>query len=114
MNFTRSGKSVHEASRVPRHSPGISRQASPRVFPSNGGETIRQSNPVSHASPKGSTKLDFSGYSGAREGAHQSRGLKIGSMRIGAGFTNQAAASAREKNRSKRRKPSSMRSIEVA
>jgi hypothetical protein len=71
------------------------------------------------------------------------RGLKMGSMRVGVGFTsypglayflggaeerqlsptrpgwttalqNQTAASAREKKRSRRRKPSSIRSMDVA
>src|SRR5215470_9447523 len=49
-----------------------------------------------------------------RERAPQILGLKTGSMRSGSGFTNQAAASARDKNRSRRRKPSSIRSMEVA
>jgi len=87
INFTRRGKSATEASCAPRQFAGISVQASPSVFPSYGPEAILQSTPVSHASPSGSVKLDFSGKSGANERAPQIRGLKMGSMRVGVGFT---------------------------
>jgi hypothetical protein len=114
MNFTRSGKSSVEVRFTPRHSAPISAHAVPSVFPANGPLAIRQSTPVSQASPNGSVKLVFSGKSGAKERAPQRRGLKIGSMRNGSGLTVYAAASAREKKRSRRRSPSSMRSMEVA
>ena len=114
INFTRRGKSFVEARFVPRHSMGISAQAAPSVFPENGPEVMRQSTPVSHASPSGAVKLDFSGKRGANERAPQMRGLKMGSMRVGVGLTVYDAASAREKKRSRRRKPSSIRSIDVA
>jgi len=72
---------------LPRHSAGISVQAAPSVFPVNGPEAMRQSTPVSQASPSGSVRLDFSGKSGASERAPQRRGLKMGTMRVGVGLT---------------------------
>src|SRR5882724_2945351 len=136
INFTRRGKSFVEARLVPRHSTGISAQASPSVFPANGPDATLQSTPVSQASPIGSVRFDFSGKRGANDRAPQILGLKMGSMRVGVGFTkclgfarvkavrksgswaaalhNQTAASARAKKRSMRRKPSSMRSMDVA
>src|SRR6266446_3225224 len=87
INFTRRGKSLVEARLVPRHSAGISAQASPSVFPANGPDAILQSTPVSHASPSGSLRFDFSGKTGASERAPQILGLKMGSMRVGVGFT---------------------------
>src|SRR5882724_5137702 len=114
INLTRSGKSLWEANREPRQSGGIAVHASPRLLPANGPEATLQSTPVSQASPRGSGRLVLSGYMGARERDPQIRGLKIGSMRVGSGFTNHAAASARLKKRARRRKPSSIRSMEVA
>src|SRR4029077_10782484 len=108
MNLIRIGKSPGPVKRVPRHSGGISRHASPNVFPAKGPETTLQSIPVSQASPIGSGKSDFSGYRGANERAPQMRGTKTGSIRNGSGFTIYDAASAREKNRSRRRRPSSI------
>src|SRR6202008_4479272 len=105
INFTRRGKSIAEARLVPRHSAVISVQAEPSVFPANGPEAIRQSTPVSQASPSDSSKFDFSGKSGTSERAPQRRGLKMGSMRVGVGLTAYEAASAREKNRFRRRNP---------
>src|SRR6266481_2677239 len=87
INFTRRGKSFVEARLVPRHSAGISAQASPSVFPVNGPDAILQSTPVSHASPSGSLRFDFSGKRGANDRAPQILGLKMGSMRVGVGFT---------------------------
>ena len=70
---------------------------------------------MSQASPIGSGEIRFFREKRReRTRAPDTLGLKIGSMRSGAGFTNYAAASAREKKRSRRRKPSSMRSMEVA
>src|ERR1700682_3405932 len=100
MNVTRIGKSAQEARCVPRQSTGISSHAAPSALPSKGPVAIRESTLVSQASPSGSTRLDFSGKSGAREREPQRRGLKIGSIRLGSGFINQAAASTRLKNRS--------------
>src|ERR1700738_2211887 len=114
MNLTRIGNSAQEPRCVPRQSTGISRHAAPTALPSKGPVAIRESTLVSQASPSGSAKFDFSGKSGAREREPQRRGLKIGSIRLGSGFINQAAASTRLKKRSRRRKPSSMRSMEVA
>lgn len=56
---------------------------------------------------------------GASERAPQMRGMNLGAMRVGtgrvdAGGTVYEAASARLKKRPRRRKPSSMRSMEVA
>src|SRR5260370_38039014 len=127
MNWTRSGKFTSLVSWLPRHSTGISVQAAPSVFPANVPEAMRQSTPVSQASPSGSSKFDFSGYRGARERAPQRRGLKMGSMLVGVGFTgglglalvaggsekrrlgaaalqSQTAASARERKRSRLRR----------
>src|SRR5258705_10126419 len=87
MNFTRRGKSSVEGRFVPRHSTGISAQACPRVLPANGPDATLQSTPVSHASPNGSLRFDFSGKRGANDRAPQILGLKIGSMRVGVGFT---------------------------
>src|SRR5712664_4564722 len=87
MNLTRRGTSVTAASWLPRHSTGISAQASPSVFPAKGPDAILQSTPVSHASPSGSLRFDFSGKRGANERAPQILGLKMGSMRVGVGFT---------------------------
>src|SRR6267143_3262849 len=87
MNLTRRGNSATAASWLPRHSTGISAQASPSVFPANGPVAILQSTPVSHASPSGSLKFDFSGRRGANECAPQILGLNMGSMRVGVGFT---------------------------
>ncbi len=119
INFTSNGKSGLEASLLPRHSADISRQASPSVFPANGPLEMRQSTPVSQASPSGSVRFVLSGNRGARDLAPQIRGLKMGSIRRGSGFsgetlTFQAAASTRVKKRSRRRSPSSMRSMDVA
>src|SRR6266852_3721358 len=114
MNLTRIGKSGMAVSLVPRHSGGISPHAAPKVFPAKGPVAILQSTPVSQASPSGSVRFDFSGKSGANERAPQRRGLKMGSMRVGVGLTVYDAASAREKKRSRRRSPSSIRSMEVA
>src|SRR5882724_7280867 len=87
MNLTRRGNSATAASWLPRHSTGISAQVSPSVFPANGPDAILQSTPVSHASPSGSLRFDFSGKTGASERAPQILGLKMGSMRVGVGFT---------------------------
>src|SRR5260370_33373268 len=114
MNLIRRGKLPGSAKRVPRHSGGISRHASPKVLPAKEPEATLQSTPVSQTSPIGSRKSDFSGKRGASERAPQMRGTNLGSMRNGSGFTNYDAASAREKKRSRRRSPSSMRSMEVA
>src|SRR6266581_705936 len=102
MNLTKRGKFSTEAKRVPRHSAGISAHASPSVFPAKGPEPIRQSTPVSQASPIGSCEFDFSGKRGASEHAPQMRGTKMGSMRVGAGLTVYDAASARAKKREAR------------
>src|SRR6266481_8127526 len=102
MNLTRIGKSPGSVKRVPRHSGDISRHASPKVLPAKGPEATLQSTPVSQASPIGSARFDFSGYSGASERAPQMRGTNLGSMRNGSGFTNYDAASARVKTRSRR------------
>ena len=75
------------ASCSPRHSDGISFQACRSVLPMNGPEATLQSTPVSQASPIGSGKFDFSGKRGANERAPQILGLKMGSMRMGAGLT---------------------------
>src|SRR5258705_13837356 len=87
MNLTRRGNSATAASWLPRHSTGISAQASPSVFPANGPDATLQSTPVSHASPSGSVRFDFSGKRGANDRAPQILGLKMGSMRVGVGFT---------------------------
>ena len=55
------GKSSLAAHCVPRHSAGISCHASRRVFPRNSGVVILLSKLVSHASPMGSARSDFSG-----------------------------------------------------
>src|SRR5260370_26211346 len=85
MNFTRIGTFLGEARRVPRHSAGISLHAVPSVFPLKGPVAILQSTPVSQASPSGSARVDFAGLGGASEREPQRAGLKIGSMRRGAG-----------------------------
>src|ERR1700694_3391182 len=113
-NFTRRGKSATEARLVPRQSAGIPRQAAPSARPAKGPLAKRQSTLVSQASPSGSARSVLAGKRGASERAPQGRGLKTGSIREGSGFTDQEAASAREKKRPRRRRPSSMRSIEVA
>lgn len=100
MNFTRMGKSRTIARREPRHSGGICRHASPSDFPAKGPVATLQSMPVSQASPRGSVRLIFSGKSGAREREPQSRGLKIGSIRNGSGFIQQASASELQKSAS--------------
>src|SRR5216684_903623 len=87
MNLTSKGKSRTAASRSPRQFAGISAQASRNVFPVNGPDATLQSTPVSHASPSGSLKFDLSGKRGANECAPQILGLKMGSMRVGVGFT---------------------------
>src|SRR5882762_4394232 len=87
MNLTRRGNSATAASWLPRHSTGISAQASPSVFPANGPDATLQSTPVSHASPSGSLRFDFWGKRGANDRAPQILGLKMGSMRVGVGFT---------------------------
>src|ERR1700730_19426912 len=87
MNFNRTGNSAAEGVSLPRHSSGISAQASPSVFPAYGPVASLQSTLVSHASPSGSTKFEFSGNSGAKERAPQMRGLKTGAMRVGEGFS---------------------------
>src|SRR6267378_5134515 len=117
INLTRIGKQPGSVKRMPRHSGGISRHASPKVLPAKGPEATLQSVPVSQASPIGSGRFNFSGYNGVSERAPQMRGTKVGAMRKGSGvsgqpLTFQVAASARAKNRLRRRKPSSMRSID--
>src|SRR5437763_1044742 len=87
MNLTRMGKSPGMLKRVPRHSGGISRQASPSVFPAKGPVATRQSMPVSQTSPMGSGKFVFSGKNGASERVPQMRSTNFGSMRKGSGFT---------------------------
>src|SRR6266403_4263700 len=87
MNFTSSGKSMTAASCSPRHSTGISFQASPSFLPAKGPVAILHSVPVSHASPSGSLRFVFSGKRGANDRAPQILGLKMGSMRVGVGFT---------------------------
>src|SRR2546430_11799930 len=114
MNLPGREKLTPEAGQLPRHSTGISAQAAPSDFPANGPVAMRQSTPVSQASPSGSVKLDFSGKSGANERAPHRRGLKIGSTRNGSGRTVYAAASAREKKRSRRRRASSMHFMQDA
>src|SRR5882672_10144830 len=87
MNLTSSGKSMTAASCSPRHSTGISFQASPSFLPAKGPVAISHSVPVSQASPIGSCRFDLSGKRGANERAPQILGLKMGSMRVGVGFT---------------------------
>src|SRR5437763_16899759 len=87
MNLTRMGKSPGILKRVPRHSGGISRQASPSVFPAKGPVATRQSMPVSQTSPMGSGKFVFSGKNGASERVPQMRPTNFGPMRKGPGFT---------------------------
>src|SRR5713226_3390443 len=87
MNLTSKGKSRTAASRSPRQFAGISAQASRNVFPVNGPDATLQSTPVSHASPIGSCRFDLSGKRGANDRAPQILGLKMGSMRVGVGFT---------------------------
>src|SRR6266850_1387509 len=87
MNLTSRGKSGTAASCLPRQFEGISAQASRNVFPVNGPDATVQSTPVSHASPSGSVRFDFSGKRGANDRAPQILGLKMGSMRVGVGFT---------------------------
>src|SRR5579883_1068818 len=86
MNLRRRGKSRAALRWPPRQSGGISCQASLRVFPAKWPVAMRQSSPVSQASPTGSGRLVFCGKSGARERTPQMRGEKIGSMRKGSGF----------------------------
>src|SRR5271154_7261265 len=64
---------------------GIARQLSPSDLPANGPLATRESRAVSHASPMGSCKLNFSGNNGARQLVPQGRGLKNGSMRVRTG-----------------------------
>ena len=64
---------------------GISRQLSPKDFPSYGPFATRELSAVSQASPIGSSKLICSGNNGARERVPQGRGLKYGSIRVSAG-----------------------------
>src|SRR5215467_1895811 len=85
MNFRRSGKSLGSEKFPPRHSAGISRHASAKVLPANGPLATRQFTSVSQASPIGSSRFAFSGYSGASERDPQIRGLKVGSIRNGSG-----------------------------
>src|SRR6266850_3309692 len=87
MNLTSSGKSMTAASCSPRHSTGISFQASPSFLPAKGPVAISHSVPVSQASPIGSCRFDLSGKRGANDRAPQILGLKTGSMRVGVGFT---------------------------
>src|ERR1700674_4494774 len=98
---------------VPRHAGGIFRHAGFKALV-RGPVVISQSGPVNQASPTGSGRFVLSGYMGASERAPQMRGLKMGSMRVSSGRTAYEAASARLKKRPKRRKPSSIRSIDVA
>src|SRR5260370_356743 len=99
MNFTRIGKSLREARRVPRHSAGISLHAMLSVFPLNGPVAILQSTPVSQASPSGSARLDFSGESGpggrghARWGRAYSASI-TGTESMGRGMASSAACCA--------------------
>ncbi len=86
MNFANSGKSPAWANMVPRHSAGISRQASAREIPENEPVAILQFTSLSHASPTGSRRFAFSGKSGASDREPQMRALKVGSMRNGSGF----------------------------
>src|SRR5258707_9969435 len=86
INLARRGKSLECANIVPRHSAGISRQAPASVIPANEPVATRHFTSESHASPTGSARLDFSGYSGAREREPHRRGLNVGSMRNGSGF----------------------------
>src|SRR6266849_10371326 len=102
MNLTRMGKSGVAASLVPRHSTGISFHASPSFLPANGPVAMRQSTPVSQASPLGDLRSGISGKRGASERAPHRRSEKIGSMRKGSGLTVYDAATAREKKRSRR------------
>src|SRR5438128_4413869 len=88
INFASKGKSPGWANIVPRHSAGISRQASAREIPEKEPVTILQLTSLSQASPMGSLRFDFSGNSGASEREPQIRALKVGSIRNGSGFMN--------------------------
>src|SRR5579859_5088669 len=81
MNLMSTGNSAREACRAPRHSAGMACQLSRSVFPANGPLATRDSNAVSHASPRGSFKFILLGYHGASEHWPQIRGLKKGSRR---------------------------------
>src|SRR5271163_4492426 len=86
INLSNRGKSPASWKFAPRQSSGISRQASASFLPAKGPEVMRQFTSVSQASPMGSDRLVFSGYSGASECEPQRRGLKVGSMRNGSVF----------------------------
>src|SRR5882724_7359617 len=97
INFASRGKSPGRANIVPRHSAGISRQASAREIPEKEPVTIRQLTSLSQASPMGSLRLDFFGNSGASEREPQIRGLKVGSIRKGSGFMSSGLACVRKR-----------------
>src|SRR5215470_14674170 len=86
INFTSKGKSTGFLNDVPRHSTGISRQASAREIPEKEPVAMRQLTSVSQASPMGSARFDLSGESGARVREPHKRGLNVGSTRNGSGF----------------------------
>src|SRR5215470_16355036 len=91
MNFASRGKSPGVENFVPRHSAGISRQASFKGIPEKEPLEMRQLTSESHASPMGSVRLGLSGKRGVREREPQRRGLNVGSMRNGSGFMNAAS-----------------------
>src|SRR5260370_11952261 len=79
INLMRTGNSATEASRRPRQSAGMACHISRSVFPANGPLETRESNAVSHASPRGSFRFTFSGYHVPSEPKPQNLGLKKGS-----------------------------------
>src|SRR6266436_7537981 len=85
INLMSTGNSATEVSRRPRQSAGMVCHISRSVFPANGPLETRESNAVSHASPRGSFRLTFSGYHGASERRPQILGLKKGSRHERAG-----------------------------
>src|SRR5258707_12451081 len=86
INFTRSGKSFIAAQREPRHSSESWGQTSPNVFVAYRPLATMQRTSVSHASPIFSARFVLSGKIGASERVPQIRGLKVGTIRKGAGF----------------------------
>src|SRR5260221_4750423 len=87
MNFTSREKPFMPAQREPRHSSESSGQTSPNVFVAYGPLATMQRTSVSHASPIFSARFVLSGKIGASERVPQIRGLKVGTIRKGAGFT---------------------------
>src|SRR5579863_4793136 len=90
INFARSGNSFTALRADPRHSSDISCHVAPSVLPAYGPVAILHSRPVSQASPSGSARFVFSGKRGARDREPQMRGLKMGSIRNGSGFNEEA------------------------